>query len=105
MTDTRDSTTSVHFPSNDPDDPLAAIEGRNGARLFALSGETGKVLAEQPLEAPPVWDGMIACRRRLYLGLQNGVLLCLGQGPETQVRGRKKPIKTSPKLSIKVHLP
>ena len=70
-----------HPDEIDPDDPLAAIEGRKGARLFALSGETGKILAERPLEAPPVWDGMIACRRRLYLGLQNGVLLCLGQTP------------------------
>jgi hypothetical protein len=62
-----------------PDDPLAAFEGRKGASLFALAGDTGEVLAKQPLTAPPVWDGMIACRRRLYMSLQDGTLLCLGK--------------------------
>ena len=65
----------------DRNDLLATFEGRQGALLFALSGETGEVLAKQPLAAPPVWDGMIACRRRLYVSLQNGTLLCLGKDP------------------------
>jgi len=68
-----------HPDEIDPDDPLAAFEGRKGATLFALSGDTGEILAKQPLAAPPVWDGMIACRRRLYVSLQNGTLLCIGK--------------------------
>ena len=62
----------------DPDDPLGTFEARKGARLFALAGETGEILDEQLLESPPVWDGMIVCRRRLYVALQNGTLMCLG---------------------------
>ena len=68
-----------HPDEIDPDDPMAAFKGRKGAWLFALAGETGEVVAKQPLAAPPVWDGMIACRRRLYVSLQNGTLLCLGK--------------------------
>jgi len=78
-----------HPDEIDPDDPLAAFEGRKGAWLFALAGETGEVLAKQPLAAPPVWDGMIACRRRLYVSLQNGTLLCLGKDrPRTALNRR-----------------
>ena len=62
----------------DPDDPLGAFEGRKGARLFALSAEKGERLAKHELEAPPVWDGMIAYRSRLCLALRNGKVLCLG---------------------------
>ena len=62
-----------------PNAPLAAVAGRKGAVLFALSGETGEILARQSLTAPPVWDGMIACRRRLYVSLQSGTILCLGK--------------------------
>jgi len=69
-----------HPDETDPNDPPAAFEGRKGAQLFALSGETGQVLARQHLAAPSVWDGMIVCRRRLYISLQNGTLLCLGTG-------------------------
>ena len=61
----------------DPDDPLAAFEGRSGARLLALSASDGKRLAEHELEVPPVWDGMIAYRNRLYLAMRNGKVLCL----------------------------
>jgi hypothetical protein len=76
----------------DPDDPLAAFEGRKGAWLFALSGDTGTVLARQSLAAPPVWDGMIACRRRLYVSLQNGTLLCLGKDrPRAALAPRSRP--------------
>ena len=64
----------------DPDDPLAAFEGRKGGRLLVLSGANGETLAEQVLKAPPVWDGMIAYRSRLYVALRSGAVLCLGKG-------------------------
>jgi outer membrane protein assembly factor BamB len=72
----------------DPEDPLAAFEGRKGGWLFALSGETGEVLNKRPLPSPPVWDGMIACRRRLYVSLKNGTLLCLGAPRKAPVSPR-----------------
>ena len=62
----------------DPDDPHSTFEGRRGARLLALSGESGEVVAEHKLDAVPVWDGMIAYRGRLYLTLRHGGVLCLG---------------------------
>ena len=71
----------------DPEDPLAAFEGRKGGVLLALCAETGEVQSEQRLEAPPVWDGMIAYRSRLIVALQSGDLVCLGS------RGAKEVVR------------
>jgi len=60
----------------DPDDPLGALEGRKGARLWAVSASDGKRLAEYDLDALPVWDGMAAANRRLYLSTKDGRVLC-----------------------------
>ncbi|HUT89160.1 MAG TPA: PQQ-binding-like beta-propeller repeat protein [Thermoguttaceae bacterium] len=61
----------------EPLDPYAALEGRRGARLAAVSAQDGTKLAEQPLDAPPVFDGLIAAAGRLYLSLEDGSLVCL----------------------------
>jgi hypothetical protein len=59
------------------DDPLAAFEGRLGASLWAFSGADGKQLARvAKLDAPPVYDGMIAAAERLYLSLEDGRVVC-----------------------------
>lgn len=61
-------------------DPLAAIEGRRGARLLAISAKDGKKLKEsQQLNAPPVFDGLIAAHDRLLLCTTDGAVLCLGR--------------------------
>ncbi len=66
----------------DPNDPYAAFEGQKGARLAAVSAEDGRTLAERPLDAPPVFDGLIAAAGRLYVSLEDGSLACLaGSGP------------------------
>ncbi|MHC4084933.1 MAG: outer membrane protein assembly factor BamB family protein [Planctomycetota bacterium] len=62
----------------DTDDPMAAFEGRKGALLYVHSAVDGRVLAEHKLEAPPVFDGLIAANARLYLSLENGTVVCLG---------------------------
>ena len=62
----------------DPADPLAAFEGRKGGRLWAFSASDGKQVAQRPLEAPPVWDGMAAAGGRVYLSTSDGKILCLG---------------------------
>ncbi len=54
----------------------AALAGRRGALLWAVSGADGKRLAEYPLDAPPVWDGMVAAAERLYLTTVDGKVLC-----------------------------
>jgi len=61
----------------DPDDPLAAFEGRKGAVLQIFSAKDGSLLASRKLEAPPVFDGMSAAHGRLYLATHDGRLLCL----------------------------
>lgn len=57
-----------------------AYEGTKGAVLCAVSAEDGKTLAEYRLESAPVFDGVAAARGRLYLAVQDGRVLCLGDG-------------------------
>jgi len=61
-----------------PKDPLAAIEGRRGAALWAVSTANGEKLSELKLDAVPVFDGMIAANGRLIVCTQNGRVTCLG---------------------------
>ena len=62
----------------DPQDPLAVLEGRRGGVLSAFSATDGKKLSEMRLDAPPVFDGVIAAGGRLFVSLTDGRLLCLG---------------------------
>lgn len=63
------------------EDPYAALEGRMGAALWAVSTEDGSKLAEQHLDSVPVFDGMIAANGMLFISTKDGDLLCLGAGP------------------------
>jgi len=56
----------------------AALEGREGALLLAVSAADGKKLAEYTLESPPVWDGMAAAGGRLYFATEDGTVICFG---------------------------
>lgn len=58
---------------------IAAFEGRKGGLLFAVSKGEGKQLAAYRLHAPPVFDGMIAANRCLYLATMDGRVLCFGE--------------------------
>jgi len=60
-------------------DPYAALEGRMGAVLWAVSAEDGAKLAQQRLDSPPVFDGMIATTGKLYVSTVDGTLLCLAR--------------------------
>jgi hypothetical protein len=59
-------------------DPMAAFEGRKGAKLRVVSAADGGRLAEHELDSPPVFDGMIAANGRLYISSEKGSVLCLG---------------------------
>jgi hypothetical protein len=61
----------------DPADPYASFEGRQGARLAAIASEDGAKLAEQKLEAPPVFDGLIAAGGSLVVSLEDGSVVSL----------------------------
>jgi hypothetical protein len=56
----------------------AALEGKRGAMLLAVSAENGKQLVKYDLDAPPAWDGIAAARGRLFVSLGDGSVLCLG---------------------------
>jgi hypothetical protein len=62
----------------DPDDPTAALEGREGALLQVYSAADGKLLKSQKLAVAPAFDGLIAARGRVYLSTECGKLLCFG---------------------------
>jgi hypothetical protein len=47
--------------------------------LRVYSAADGKTLAEQPLDAPPVFDGLIAASGCLFLSTTDGRVVCLGQ--------------------------
>jgi outer membrane protein assembly factor BamB len=62
-----------------PEDPWAALDGRKGGVLRAVSARTGEKLGERRLPAPPVYDGMAVANSRVYLVLSDGRVLCLGK--------------------------
>ena len=55
----------------------AALDGKNGALLWAVSAKDGKRLAQYRLKSIPVFDGMIAANGRLYISLETGELVCM----------------------------
>ena len=61
------------------DDPWAALEGRAGGRLLAVSAVDGKTLGGLKLDGPPVYDGMAAVGGRVFLVQKNGNIVCLGR--------------------------
>ena len=62
----------------DPTDPWGSFEGKKGSMLWAVSANDGRKLAEYRFDALPVFDGMAAAGRRLYLSTTGGKLLCFG---------------------------
>ena len=62
----------------DPTDPWGSFEGRKGSMLWAMSAKDGRKLAECRFDALPVFDGMAAAGRRLYVSTTGGKVLCFG---------------------------
>jgi len=63
----------------EPDDPLAALEGRRGAVLVTFDPRDGRKLHECKLDAAPALDGMSAAGGRLYMAALEGSVWCLGR--------------------------
>ena len=55
----------------------AALQGKMGGLLYAMSTKDGRKLCELPLPSLPVYDGMAATPGHLYLALRNGEVICL----------------------------
>jgi len=70
---------------NDPEtqakleDYADAFSGKKGATLCVASADTGETIADYKLEAPPVFDGLAAAEKRLYLTLTNGNVVCMSR--------------------------
>jgi hypothetical protein len=80
-------------------DQAAAMEGRGGALLLAVSAAEGRKLASYQLESLPVFDGMAAANGCLFLSTVDGNVLCLGSegeplkaAPEVELTERREPI-------------
>lgn len=70
-----------------PDDPAiqaqlaeqtAALAGKRGALLWAVSAADGRPLASWQLDALPVFDGLAAAQGRLFFASTDGRIICLG---------------------------
>ena len=61
------------------DDPYAALDGKLGGKLWAVSLSDGKKTAEYELDDPPVYDGMTAAEGRLFVSTKGGEVVCLGK--------------------------
>ncbi|MDA1015523.1 MAG: PQQ-binding-like beta-propeller repeat protein [Planctomycetota bacterium] len=59
-------------------DGEADKQGHFAARIYSVAG--GKLLDEFQLTGQPVHDGLAVARERVYIGLDNGQLVCLGAG-------------------------
>jgi hypothetical protein len=52
------------------------MAGEKGSLLWAVSAKDGEKLAENSLDALPVFDGMVAAGGRLYMATTDGAVLC-----------------------------
>lgn len=65
------------WPDKVPDsDPYGAFAGRLGGELRVISVEDGSETACHPLKTPPVFDGLIAADKKLFLSLTDGTVCC-----------------------------
>jgi hypothetical protein len=62
----------------DPNDPVAAFEGREGAQLQVFSTKDGSLINSQQLSSLPAFDGLSAAAGRLYLATRDGKVICFG---------------------------
>ena len=62
----------------DPQDRLAAFEGRKGAQLQVFAANDGSLLKSYELSSLPAFDGLSAGGGRLYLATGDGKVLCFG---------------------------
>ena len=56
-----------------------AFAGKRGGTLWAVSADSGQKLSEIELDTIPVFDGMAAAGRRLFVSLNDGTVACWGK--------------------------
>ena len=55
----------------------AAFAGEKGAVLCVVSAASGEQISKHILDAPPVFDGLVAAGGRLYMASTDGSVLCM----------------------------
>jgi len=55
----------------------AALAGKLGGILYVAAKQDGAKINELKMQAPPVWDGLVAAQGRLYLANTRGEVVCL----------------------------
>ena len=55
---------------------VAALKGKRGALLRAVSAQDGRTLNELELDECPVFDGMAAAGGRLFISTMDGNVVC-----------------------------
>ncbi len=71
---------------NSSDDAFASYQGAKGAKVVGVAVEDGAVMSELDLPAVPVFDGMASAGGRLYLSLNDGTVICLGNDVKQDLR-------------------
>jgi len=56
-----------------------ALEGRRGAKMWAVNTETGEQSTGLDLTSPPVWDGITVAQGRVYVSTMDGKVQCFGK--------------------------
>ena len=59
---------------------VVGVEVEKGqGRLLLVDADSGKLIRSLNLSSPPVWDGISAANGRVYIALQDGMLVGLGE--------------------------
>lgn len=56
-----------------------ALDGKRGAKMWAVNVETGEQSSGLELTSPPVWDGITVAQGRVYVSTMDGRLQCFGK--------------------------
>ena len=64
---------------HDLDEQDASLNGQRGAKLWFMNVDTGERSGDADLDSPPVWDGMVVARGKLYVATVDGQLKCFGK--------------------------
>lgn len=56
-----------------------ALEGRRGAKMWAVNVETGEQSTGLELSSPPVWDGITSANGQVFVSTTDGRLQCFGK--------------------------
>ncbi len=64
---------------HDLEEQDASLNGERGARLMLVNVDSGEKLANMDLDSPPVWDGMVVARGKLFVATVDGRVKCFGK--------------------------